>query len=209
MTRLALVIMSAIVAAGCSSPTPSPEPSAVTTLASATPGAPTAPASTPRPTPTPVPPGAGLCPTNTPLTPLEFVESDTACFVGREIEIRGWLDEPPAIGFEPPGVAPGWLYYTNEPLTTLYEGRPIGEFQECQMDGRACASFFLHVDPASGVALKTLPRWVIVTGHVDDPAAATCHYTYPEGWTEPHLDDQLAIALCRAQFVVVSVRDAP
>jgi hypothetical protein len=46
-----------------------------------------------------------------------------------------------------------------------------------------------------------------VTGHLDDPAAATCRYVYPDDWAAERADDAEAIATCRASFVLVSLRD--
>lgn len=203
MTRLALVFGSAVLAAACSTVTPSLQPSATATAATPTSG-PTA-----GPTPTPVLPGVGLCPTNAPLTPFNFVESNAVCFAGRDFEIRGWLDGPPAIGFAPPGIAPGWIYNPTDDLSTLWDAQPIGPDKTCEVDGRGCAWMFVHVDPASGPVFEPRPRWVIATGHVEDAIAETCRYVYPDDWTGLRLDDQSAVALCRSQFVLVSIRDAP
>jgi hypothetical protein len=94
-------------------------------------------------------------------------------------------------------------------VSTLWDAQPVGPDQSCEVEGRGCAWFFLHVDPAAGPVFEPRPRWIIATGHVDDPAAETCHYVYPEDWTEGRADDANAIATCRAQFVLVAIRDAP
>jgi hypothetical protein len=46
-------------------------------------------------------------------------------------------------------------------------------------------------------------------GHVNDPRAETCHYVYPEDWTEGPYPDAEAVEACRVGFVIVSFMDAP
>jgi hypothetical protein len=213
MNRLALLLGSALLIAGCSGGPPAP--SATTSAASASPmtaapsAAPTpAPTLALRPTPTPVQAGHGLCPTASPLTPWDFTGSDAACFGGDDVEIRGWIDRPPPIGYGPPGIAPLWLFGPNDGLSTIWGAPPTGPDMQCA-DDRGCALFFVQFNPASGLSIEGPRRWLILTGHRQDPAAETCHYVYPEGWTGERYDDAEAVAKCREGFVLVSFRDAP
>jgi hypothetical protein len=78
------------------------------------------------------------------------------------------------------------------------------------MADHGCVWFFVHINPASGLTLDGPPRWVIVTGHREDPASAQCRWVYPDNWPlETDLDDASAVDLCLQQFILVSVRDAP
>jgi hypothetical protein len=219
MTRFALVLGCALLLAACfagnpqASGTPgAPSPAVLTaapTTAAATPSvAPTA-APTVQPTPTDVP-GSGLCPTDSPLTPLQLVETASACFGRAQIQVRGWLDGPPSIGFEPPTIKPTWLYYPVPQAWTIWEQQPAGQ-DDCSVGDRQCAWFFPHINPTSGLTLDGPPRWLILTGHFDDPAAVRCHWVYPDD-TPPQdrtADDADAVALCRGGFIVDSFVDAP
>ena len=219
MHRSLILISAALLVAACAStpgsgstpllvtPAASPQPTAGPTP---TPGAvPTATlAATPAPTPTVVP-GVGLCPTEMPLTVGQFMETDPACFGSATIEIRGWLDGPPDTGFEPPLVEPTWLFLPAADMASLWEIRPVEPNHFCPQTAASCPWFFLHIDPASNLKLEVRPRWVTVTGHVNDPAAQTCHFVYPEGWTEPPLDDAIAVDGCATKLVVDSYEDSP
>ena len=64
------------------------------------------PTATPGPTPevTAVP-----CPTSSPI-PLEDLNFEE-CVGPEDIEVRGWIDAPVGIGFEPTWIEPSWLYF--------------------------------------------------------------------------------------------------
>jgi hypothetical protein len=210
LNRFWLLVGAGLVLVACSA-APSPAPTSVPTFppASLHPTvAPTeAPATTAVPSPTPVT-GAGICPDDSTLTIAMFVEAEPECFGSSTIELRGWLDRPPDTGFLPPFVEPGWLDVPAH-LATLWAERPVEPAHLCAPTAEVCAWFWLHVDPASGVSLESQRRWVQVTGHLDDPAAATCRYVYPDDWTEPRLDDAWAVEACRTKFVVDSFANAP
>lgn len=223
MVRLASLLAKALFVAGCAAIPPSPSPAASTAAVVATPTA--NPTATPPPTspPTAIPtteptteqdptrepiPTSGSCPGDSNLTIALYLDSDLSCFGSTDVEFRGWLDYPSAIGFSPPGVKPKWLYFPSSNLSALWQVPPVGPENQCA-EGFVCAYMFLHVDPASDVTLTGPPRWLIVNGHRDDPNAARCHYVYPEDWTEPHLDDAVAVATCRQSFVLTAVHDAP
>lgn len=215
MTRLSFLLGAALLAvAACTvappGGSPSPAPATAGAVATATDGTPSSgPTSTPRPSPTPVSPGVGLCPTDSLLTVWQLVESDPACFGGDDVTVRGWLDLPPALGWEGPAVEPGWVYYPARNMSFIWGGRPIGPEQACELDGHSCGGFFPHVDPASGVELEGPPRWLLITGHFQDPAAETCHYVYPDDHDDQRADDRYAVEACRGSFVLVEVREAP
>jgi hypothetical protein len=211
MHRLVSMIGSAFILAGCAVASSSLSPSAgstAPTIAAPSAASSAGPTSTSRPTPTPVS-GAGKCPTDSPLSVAQFTDADPRCFGGADVEIRGWLDSPPDTGVEPPFVDPAWLAYSTPMMTSLWEIPPVGPNHFCPNQNGACPWFFLHIDPASGLTLDFPPRWLIVTGHTQDPAAETCHFVYGEEWTEPRLDDALAVESCRTKLVIVSFRDAP
>jgi hypothetical protein len=187
-----LVFASVLLAAGCAVQTPS------------SPGASPSAGPTPSIVPTPTPVPVGTCPTDSPMTVRQFVDADPSCAIGTDVEIRGWLDAPPAIGFEPPGIEPSWLNWFGG-LSFIYETGPDGI---CGTGG-GCAGFAWSINPASGLELTGPPRWLIVRGHLDDPVAQTCRFVYPEDWTDERRDDAEAVETCRYQFVIVEFRDAP
>jgi hypothetical protein len=214
MRRLLVLLGSVSLIAGCiGTPPPAPTatpiavaPTATPAPATVTPRPTTGATSTLRPTPTPVS-GQGICPDGSPLTVVEFSNSDPACFGSADVEIRGWLDFIPDMGFEAPLVEPTWIYYPTANRAIWSEER--GPDQTCLGAAAACTWFFAHADPAAGLDLDRKPGWVILTGHLDDPAARTCHFVYTEDWTEPPLDNADAVATCRSRFVIVSFSDAP
>jgi hypothetical protein len=59
------------------------------------------------------------------------------------------------------------------------------------------------IDPASGVSPPGAGRWVTVTGHVDDPAAAACHVV--PGAPDAVLAAWSQVLQCRSTLVVESM----
>lgn len=149
------------------------------------------------------------CPSGSPIEVRAFVDADPACFGSDDFEVRGWLDWPIAIEFTPPTIAPAWLFYPLPGWSAIWEAQPVGPSKDCEIDGRGCAWFYFHEDLRPGTGYAGPSRWVIVTGHLDDPAAETCHYVYPEDWPEPTSDDADAVAACQTSFVLVSLRNEP
>lgn len=201
----------AFVIAGCSVgqvPTSSPVIPPTTSSAVDTPGPTVSETRTASPTPTPEP-TYGPCPTGSPLTVREFVTADPACFGAADLVIRGWLDTPPALGFEPPAIEPGWLYYPADNAPTLFNAQPTDPDHICSDGAPECPWFFPHLNPVSGLTFGEQPRWLLVTGHLADAAAEKCHFVYPEDWPYLHYDDQDAVNQCRGSFVAVSFRNAP
>ncbi len=210
MRRLGLIVVGASLVLACSGtlpPSRAPTAGPATAIPVASPLASTVPA-TPRPTPTDVP--VSGCPTMTPLPVLEFTLADPLCFASPDVAVRGWLGDPPPVGWEAPYIEPGWLIYPPEPRNSaLWSGPPGGEAM-CGADPE-CAWFFVHVAPTSAVSLGSTPRWVIVTGHLLDPAAETCHYVFDDAWpaAAPTPPDVQAREECRSQFVATAITDDP
>jgi hypothetical protein len=149
----------------------------------------------------------GPCPTAPVLTVREFVEAPSSCFGGNDIRIRGWLDTPAAFGFLPPLVKPSWLYYPpGDRFVALFDVVPTDPDHVCAEAD--CASLLPHTTPDSGISFEPLERWVIVTGHINDPAAERCRYIESEIAPGP-FDDASARESCRANFVVVALEDDP
>jgi hypothetical protein len=180
--------------AGAAQPTPSPVVIATTSP-------------TPTPAPTPEVTEAG-CPTVTPMTIIAFWNGveEAACFDDEDIEIQGWIDAPVGIGFEPTWIEPKWLSFPvfDWALWSL----PPGPDQDCG-GAEPCTSMFAFLNPDSGVLFEGPPRWVIVTGHLNDPASATCHYASDPPRTFTAEDDARARETCAERFVLTAVREAP
>jgi hypothetical protein len=150
--------------------------------------------------PTPV-----ICPPTQPFSVdqyLEIVSVEPGCFGPADVTIRGWIDQPPMLGFMPPLIRPGWLAYPPEPTLALWDAPPNGS--DCL--GSDCNAMLIHIRPGSDVRFDLPARWVIVTGHSLDPAAATCHY---EGRPTPTDQAPGDYTGCNVQFVITNVRDAP
>jgi hypothetical protein len=176
------------------STTPAPTPTAEPSLAALASSGPT-----PEPTDQP-------CPTAEILTVGEFVRAKPSCFGDEPFKLRSWADRPPPTGFEGPAhIEPRWLYYPDENLTVLWSAKTVGH--RCPDVEPDCDGFFPHINPDSGLSFLPLGRWVIVTGHLRDPAAERCRYVYPDDWTDPKADDMEAIRRCRTHFVVTAIEE--
>ena len=161
---------------------------------------------TAEPTPTPVPTQVPRhCPTSSPISPTEYAAADPACFDGRDVEILGWLDFPPASGWEGPMIQPSWLAYPVDGRSAIWSEVPSVPDHLCRTVD--CAWFFVHVAPGSSVVVPSQPAWLLVTGHPRDPRAETCHYDLT-GWPsgDPAPDDAGARGQCRDSFVVTAIR---
>lgn len=136
------------------------------------------------------------CPEGTPsvvgliaMHPLERV----ACFGDRDVVLD------PAIpvltqdegGNDAIQGSPDWLARFS--LWRLFgSGGPDG------LDG----ALAIAIDPSLGDSLPT-DRWLTVTGHFDDAAAATCRRTFPEEWAYQETPAMQTLR-CRELFVVTS-----
>jgi hypothetical protein len=206
MRRLFVVFCPVVLVAACSFGT-SLGPSGTARAAPATAPASIA-LSTPQLTPTPVP--VAGCPTDSTVTVSQYIDADSACFEAADVTIRAWVDYPPPMGFEGPTIEPAWVAYPPDGRSALWHEPPTGPDNLCDDDQRlGCAWFFPRLDPRSSLEMGE-SRWVIVTGHVGDPAAETCHYVASVGYPEGELPaDAEAVGFCRNQFVITSMRDAP
>ena len=83
---------------------------------------------------------------------------------------------------------------------------PLATTDGC-LDDDDCVFVFVHVDPASGLTLGRPERWVELTGHFGDPAAASCRGSVEIG--DPVLSRDEAVEYCRQKFVATSVREIP
>lgn len=122
--------------------------------------------------------------------PVDALAPDVAavCWHGRSITILGWYDPHPQLG-EPTFVfTPTWL---DPAFAPTLDGQPDA------------AGMGLFVKPGSGVDLGTLARWVAVTGHFGDPAAATCRATNTSDGSL--VTDDWAQRDCSLRFVVTSI----
>ena len=182
-------------------PTPSAAASASPDPTASHPPEPTAePSIEPERTPKP-------CPTAQVLTVDEFVDARFACFGDEDIKIRGWVDYPTPLGFEGPWIEPDWLAYPVPDAIALWSAVPRGEFHRCPAAEPDCEWFFPHLKPGSGLSFLPVERWVIVTGHVHDPAAEACHYEDPVTGERLPLDETDAIRQCRHGFVVTAIEE--
>jgi hypothetical protein len=125
-----------------------------------------------------------------------------ACVGSREITVVGYLAPGWGIGGIPNGLAPAWLgEWPGLPSVLWLRPHPVaGCFAADD-----CAWIFIFAPDAATLPL-TPDRWVMVTGHFDDPAATTCHWVGPSG--DP-LTAAKAVAVCRQHFVVAAIADAP
>lgn len=209
MRRAASAIAVLFLVAGCAA-TSGPTPSTATPSSTAS-ASETAVATASAPTRTSVPatttpsPTLAACPSlDEPMSVATYfaaleakpLDGSSPCFDGEDVTLLGWADAMPGVGFMPPGIAPGWLWI---PTGALWEF-------DCDED---CGSLWVHIDPASEIEWHDDGRWVLVTGHTGDPLAETCHWVYPEGWTEGENPVSEAQDHCRESFVVTAVEQAP
>jgi hypothetical protein len=230
--RIGGLLLAALVVSGCIEPQATTGPSAsaspTTVEASPTPAPTSAAVASPEPTslPTAEPtveptiepePTEMPCPTARLLNVREFVGAPWRCFAGEDVRIKGWLDTPPASGYEgPAAIYPLWLAYPesgpcNPPAddcsltVAIWQDVPLDPDHICSDEEPSCSLFFPHSAPGTGLHFLPLEHWVILTGHTDDPAAERCHWEYGPDVEPGTLDDADAVARCRAQFVVTEI----
>jgi len=160
------------------------------------------------------PPAGSLafCPT-APILTVTDLRSSAACFHGKTVRVIGWLDKLPAIDFDGPPIAPAWFNMPGGNLPALWTVKPaVQDFSPSCTDSSGaeavgCDWTMVFVNPASGLSLGGTPRWVIITGHFDDPIAETCHFSGggPGGDVIP--PPITARQSCRGEFVVTGVQN--
>ncbi|HEX8024649.1 MAG TPA: hypothetical protein VF484_00445, partial [Candidatus Limnocylindrales bacterium] len=200
MRQLPVALVAAFILASCGatagSLSPSTSPAPTPSTAAGTNG----PVASPTTQPTPA------CPTDSPMSVDEYVAADPSCFGAADVQVAGWEGYP--LGTDPgiDGVQPAWLGQTpsDAGLRGHLEGEP------CMP---ACDEVVLglHLDPASVLAFEDDSQWVIVRGHRQDPAAATCVWVAPEvpedpAPTAPAQAD--VTATCNAAFVATAIQPA-
>jgi hypothetical protein len=147
-------------------------------------------------------PTATSCP-SVPRDLAEFMVLDTAaalvCFGHAPITMRAWsVGCPQCYGSGPGQAEPAWLMAPSENQLFLSPIEPVN-----------AGEWWTSVVLAPSVVVDRLwsaGTWVELTGHFDDPAAATCHY-------EPAIEElpswsgqQSFIDRCRQTFVVTDVK---
>ena len=215
MRRISCLILAGCLAAGCDGarnqmPSRRSEVATVGPTATAIPATatPVSPSPSKAATATGTPDAtSSVCPAVSPMTIDAFWQSaEAGCFGTEDLQIQGYIDAPPGIGFGPTWIEPKWLYFPAS-RWALWPVPP-GDDQSCGgVD--PCSGMFVFVNPASGDIFTGPARWVIVTGHINDPASATCHYASdpPRAFTDA--DNASARESCAGQFVVSRVLDAP
>lgn len=162
-----------------------------------------------------VPPPAGalsFCPTE-PILTIYAARANAACFHGKALRVVGWLDKLPAIDSDGPAIAPDWLNFPTATLPALWSVKPLVQdgLPACSTDSGGnlddCDWNMTFVNPASGLSLGKTPRWVIVTGHFDDPVAETCRYTSGGPFGDQIPPAVYARQACRSEFVVTGVQN--
>jgi len=144
-------------------------------------------------------PPADECPA-LPADFLEFTVADTAglvaCRGDAPISFRAWSVECPGCSGYQVGVAePAWLL---RPTDQLYLS-PV-ESRDQNWWGATVLRPPLTVDPS------WLSNWIEITGHFDDPAAATCHSPPTADALQWWQGQQALVNQCRQTFVATAVK---
>ena len=137
-----------------------------------------------------------------------FVQYPRACFDGKTVRLRGWLDTHYVIGgWEAPWeIRPGWLWsQAIGPVVVLAPTSDATDWENLR----------LHIRPDSAVGSAPQNRWVVLEGHyARESEYEACRYEYPADWygednpAAGTLDDADARADCAQAFIAESVRDS-
>jgi hypothetical protein len=124
--------------------------------------------------------------------PMLVVENGPACYASRTLRFTAFVRDPGEVGWTYTyGLEPGWFRTTGSLFVATTSDVPQGH-------GPFTA---LAVPPGLGeLQAKHVGHWVVVSGHFDDPAAATC---VASGDSPPPAPD--VVTICRSTFVVESV----
>jgi hypothetical protein len=136
----------------------------------------------------------GSCPA-LPATQIDWVAIPGSvageCFGDTPITFTGWLTASDACGGYSPGTwDPAWLVSigaTYEIMLTPFEAPYAG-----------CGSAARH---PSLLSLPDQQQWVRLTGHYDDPAAGTCHWSPDPQYPGAYNDPAALVVRCQGQFV--------
>ena len=125
-----------------------------------------------------------------------------ACFGNATLQITGYVAECGCGGVTNSQGRPAWLIdslgfapFYLAPAVVQAETGPGG--------------FGFRIDPAHPVTVPAPGTHVEVSGHFDDPAAATCRVFPNPGAIGPVLPNAQTIAICRQAFVVSTLRTLP
>ena len=159
------------------------------------------------------PPAGSLdfCPSDPVLTVDRYSATDPACFHGRTLALVGWAGSLPGIDFDGPTIDPAWLAFPQLPFPALWSVKPsthdgLPYCPDASSDGSgSCAWIFVMSKPGTGVSLAGGHGWVLLTGHIDDPASETCHFTDGGPFGGPIPPALYARQSCRESFVVTTV----
>ena len=131
-----------------------------------------------------------------------YAEAAASCWGGVEIEVVGFVANPEGIG--------GVTSFSIEPAWMVSRGHFLSTTDSVDPQAGPTGPFFpTAVPPSLEAAFRALDRrWVRVSGHFDDRAAATCVVTSssPDLGAVPTAEQ--AIAICRTSFVLTSVEPA-
>lgn len=122
------------------------------------------------------------------------------CFGGRDLTFRAWVVDPgEGYGGTCRNRIPDWLQDCVLPVWLLR-----GTADNADPTGALHA---LRRPDATG-DLSGVGRWVRLTGHFDDPAAATCTDAISSGFVEDSVPVASLVRACRTEFVVTSMTNA-
>lgn len=211
VASLGRLVVLAVALAGCGGNVAPSQPAASVATPAPTPLPSTTPQASEAPTPTPV--TAANCPDPKSVSVKDLKEDEPDCFTG-DLVVVAWLDRSPNIGLDPTPKTPLWLTSPADIAAAIWSAKPqtVGDDRQCPAASPDCAWTFFHVAPGSGVTVDTTPRWVRLTGHLHDPAAATCNYDWANipadfpfqpGSSSP----DSVIAECDLAFVVTKIED--
>ena len=129
--------------------------------------------------------------------PMLMSDAALECYGNRTLRFTAFVREPGDVGWTYTyGLDPGWFRTAGSLFVATTSDIPQGH-------GPFTA---LAVPPGLGeLQAKHVGHWVAVTGHFDDPAAATCTATGEAGVAPSAAD---AVMICRSTFVVAGVSRA-
>ena len=128
-----------------------------------------------------------------------YAEAAAQCWGDEAITVRGFVSSPEGLGgTQTYAIKPDWLVSRSHWLSVSdkvhADSGPVGPF------------FAVAVPSALEKRFTRLTgRWVRVTGHFHDPAAATCTV---DVFGDPSLapSTEQAVEICRTSFVVTAIR---
>ena len=148
----------------------------------------------------------GPCPVSRPKDVEELLTMKRSlwpiCFGDAPLHVQGFIADCECGGTTTQQATPSWLidslgfsaFYLRGPIVAAASG-PGG--------------FGVMIDPTHPVTVPPTGTHVELTGHFDDPAAATCRVFPLPGAFGPVTPMAQSVAFCRAAFVVTGIRTLP